>query len=73
MRREDAEDAEKIVWLLAVPLLCVLACTVLTARAGAKESISLSADGSEAEVTLEVPQEMVNEGNGWCPCSSVSR
>lgn len=53
---------KKIVWLLAVPLLCVLACTVLTARAGAKESISLSADGSEAEVTLEVPQEMVNEG-----------
>ena len=39
---------KKIVWLLAVPLLCVLACTVLTARAGAKESISLSADGSEA-------------------------
>ncbi len=53
---------KKFIWPLAILLICVLACTVLTANAGARESISMSAEGSEAEVTLEVPQEMVDEG-----------
>lgn len=53
---------KKLKWLLTVPLICILACTVLTANAGTKESVSLSADGGQAEVTLEVPDEMVKEG-----------
>lgn len=46
---------------MVLPAFCVVVFTVHTARAGAREAISLSADGSQAEVTLEVPEEMVQQ------------